>query len=211
MQQNHSNELSDEQLKQLYKAQATEQPSQALDEAILAKAKQQQSNRTQPAAKGNLVFLRQYRWPISTAASAFLLVSLLLLNPNSVNEHNGIDGSLQGVQPQAARTLMAPQVNKQVQQTAMPEQKGTEPASETIATDTTATSIAEMQNQARATISDLQALNHLQQLTKAEDWAEANKLLQRINLQRPQLADPKHPQHQQWLELSKIIATHPLP
>ncbi|MCC4833205.1 hypothetical protein LMH66_11245 [Shewanella sp. 10N.7] len=72
----------------LYKQQALERPSAAIDAAILLQAKATQAsslkNNVNTAEKSNLVqlsFWKKHRLPISSAASVMLIASVMLLNP----------------------------------------------------------------------------------------------------------------------------------
>lgn len=82
--------LSDAELKALYLAKATEQPSTELDARILAMAQQrltEHAGESEQSGAANVIqasFWRRYRWPLSSAASVLLLSSLLLLDRKSV-------------------------------------------------------------------------------------------------------------------------------
>lgn len=74
----------DPELQRWYRKMKQEQPGPELDEKIIAMAKRATDN----APKDNVVrvehsFWRQYRWPLSSAASVMLVVTLLLINPDA--------------------------------------------------------------------------------------------------------------------------------
>ncbi|PMG79666.1 hypothetical protein BCU84_05015 [Shewanella sp. 10N.286.51.B7] len=99
----------------LYKQQALERPSAAIDAAILLQAKATQAsslkNNVKTAEKSNLVqlsFWKKHRLPISSAASVMLIASVMLLNPefkqHAVSE---LDGSVPVMSDVAAPVQMA--------------------------------------------------------------------------------------------------------
>ncbi|QYJ85138.1 hypothetical protein K0I73_13025 [Shewanella mesophila] len=233
MKDNLKTQLSDSYLRKLYHMQATEQPSQQLDNKVLAQASAQISKPTDNVVKPHANFWRQYRWPISSAASVMLVVTLLLINPSMQDEVLTDDA----IMPQSAPMLM--QHEPKLRQSATPTGGGTgteEGARLSVAKPTlgpsaegaarsenmdkressTAQSFsnnmdtlsAEHEQQPRAMISDLQAVNHLSQLVAGQLWAQASVLSQKMAKERPQLDDKQHPQHQQWSSLLKQIADH---
>ncbi|MCE9679165.1 hypothetical protein LZP69_08255 [Shewanella sp. AS1] len=220
-------------LKQLYQAQANEEPGSALDKQILARAKaHSESSKTKDAKMSvspqKVVFWRKYRWTLSSAASAVLLVSLLLVNqqtddipsplpmaakparllssqPIQTSPVEGAGEQKEGEQPAQALSIQTEQIQAEL----MP--------SEPIPTEQMKAKQAQTEpmqlEQApqsdktvpKLTMSDKQALYHLSQLVNSQQWQEASKLLERINQERPQLADKDHPQHQEWRDLSEAI------
>ncbi len=177
--------LSDEELQQLYVMQATEQPSQALDEAILEQAKLHKAT-FKPNKSDKVVFLSQYRWPISTAASVLLVSTLLLLN----NEPHNISVSSDELQKSA------PIMEVQVMSTAAPKARQLQ-KSETV-------NIA-LSEQVTIVNSDNQ-LKQLHQLIKDKQWVDADKLMKRIQQEQPELFAPLHPHYKEWLALREQIA-----
>jgi hypothetical protein len=230
MKHNSQQELSDEELTKLYQAQATEQPSETLDEQILALAKDSISSHTHEVIRPKADFWRQYRWPISSVASVMLVVTLVLVNPKRGDEVI-MDGS-QPLPQMSSRMItpdvaeVAPQAHGEdkVSSTFKSQQKSlpvesTSPselqrsAKDVAAGDMDVTERVETQvnvpkTQAKAVISDRQAINHLTRLVETEQWHEATILLARINKERPQLANVAHPQHQQWRALAESIKSH---
>lgn len=280
MTQNSQDDSVDKALQLLYRSQATEQPSEALDSHILAMAQASKIH-----APKQVSFWRQYRWPLSSAASVLLVASILLLNPTSQDPllMEPLSIAPQALDSQAVhapRMMNAPMaapengepdiadptagdsnvgestvsdasvkpastVNDSSETPARPHKaevsiestpilQGKSVASSPASLDSkadasnvkdsepsaVAASAAEtleaqppvtLKGQAKAVISDKQALNHLQQLVSTEQWSEAVILLQRINQQRPQLADKTHPLHQRWRDLTQQIDTHSQP
>ncbi len=112
----------------LYKQQALERPSAAIDAAILLQAKATQAsslkNNVNTAEKSNLVqlsFWKKHRLPISSAASVMLIASVMLLNPefkqHAVSE---LDDSVPVMSDVAAPVQMAAPVQIAPVQTAEP-------------------------------------------------------------------------------------------
>ncbi|MEZ9140285.1 MULTISPECIES: hypothetical protein [unclassified Shewanella] len=112
----------------LYKQQALERPSAAIDAAILLQAKATQAsslkNNVKTAEKSNLVqlsFWKKHRLPISSAASVMLIASVMLLNPefkqHAVSE---LDDSVPVMSDVAAPVQMAAPVQIAPVQTAEP-------------------------------------------------------------------------------------------
>ena len=112
----------------LYKQQALERPSAAIDAAILLQAKATQAsslkNNVNTAEKSNLVqlsFWKKHRLPISSAASVMLIASVMLLNPefkqHAVPE---LDDSVPVMSDVAAPVQMAAPVQIAPVQTAEP-------------------------------------------------------------------------------------------
>ncbi|MCL1044689.1 hypothetical protein L2737_05020 [Shewanella electrodiphila] len=112
----------------LYKQQALERPSAAIDAAILLQAKATQAsslkNNVNTAEKSNLVqlsFWKKHRLPISSAASVMLIASVMLLNPefkqHAVSE---LDDSVPVMSDVATPVQMAAPVQIAPVQTAEP-------------------------------------------------------------------------------------------
>ena len=235
MKDNLKTQLSDSDLHRLYRIQATELPSRQLDNKVLAQAKAEIPQLTENVIKPHANFWRQYRWPISSAASVMLVVTLLLINPNMQDEVLTDDA----IMPQSAPMLM--QAEPKLRQSATPTD-GSKVAEEGEARLSAAESTlspsakdaarsenmdkreqprvlsqsnesdtllsTEHELQPRAMISDLQAVNHLSQLVAGQLWTQAALLSQKMAKERPQLDDKQHPQHQQWSRLLKQIAEH---
>ncbi|MCG9721350.1 hypothetical protein [Shewanella sp. Isolate7] len=251
--------LSDAELKALYLAKATEQPSSEVDARILAMAQQRLNERRlneqdlseqesegadKQSGSANVIqvsFWRRYRWPMSTAASVLLLSSLLLMNlngPNPIDEqvrpmlasepqpmrmaapHEKQESKVQqGPSAQAdvdAPEMASPQAVTMMSRKA-PADLNTEVKTDTQTDEQTDEQAklesltppeAEVKAQAKAVISDIQAVNHLQQLVDAELWPDADILYQRLLKERPRLEDNSHPQHAQWRELVSQIKVH---
>ena len=235
--------LSDAELKALYLAKATEQPSSEVDARILAMAlrrlnerhlneqdlsEQESEGADKQSGSANVIqvsFWRRYRWPMSTAASVLLLSSLLLMNLNGPNPIDEQVRPMLASEPQPMR-MAAPHEKQEpkVQQgpsaqavTMMSrkapadlntEVKTDEQTDEQAKLESLTPPEAEVKAQAKAVISDIQAVNHLQQLVDAELWPDADTLYQRLLKERPRLEDNSHPQHAQWRELVSQIKAH---
>ncbi|MCG9745742.1 hypothetical protein [Shewanella sp. Isolate8] len=252
--------LSDAELKALYLAKATEQPSSELDARILAMAQarlnerrpneqclneqqlaeQESEGAEKQSGSANVIqvsFWRRYRWPMSTAASVLLLSSLLLMNLNGPNPIDEQVRPMLASEPQPMRMTAPPeqqepkvqqgpsaQADVDVPEMASPQavtvmsrkapadlktevKTGTQP-DEQAKLESLTPNEAEVKTQAKAVISDIQAVNHLQQLVDAELWPDANTLYQRLLKERPRLEDSSHPQHSQWRELVNQIKAH---
>lgn len=211
-------EISDLQLKALYQAKANEEPSAELDARILAMASQHQSQPNESAGNGDVKvvsFWRQYRWPLSSAASVLLLSSLLLLNLNQpqppITEQmmpmmvsDQAVESMRAVKSSDGASQMQPRTMSQ-QAPESSEQQG--PVAQSEKSHKLAAPI-KADGQAKANISDIQAVNHLQQLVDSELWSDADTLYQRLLKERPRLQDSSHPQHAQWLALVDKIKAH---
>ncbi len=211
MKQEHK--FSNEELKQLYLMLASEQPSQALDEAILAQAKQSCATlkltksdttaKSDTAKSDKVVFLSQYRWPISTAASVLLISSLFLLNSNQMHKATLTD-ALPILQESVQDS--APAMEAQMMSTAAP--KAARQMQKSLAA--TETSNATLSEDVEIVASDKpsfkQQLKQLEQLVEDKQWVEADKLLKRIQQQHPELLESQHPQYKQWQALTEQIA-----
>ncbi len=254
--------LSDAELKALYLAKATEQPSTELDARILAMAQQrliEHASESEQSASANVIqvsFWRRYRWPLSSAASVLLLSSLLLLNLNGPTPINDQVRPMLASEPQTMRMAAPSEKQEQkvqqepsVQQEvkvqqgpsaqadaadaelaspqAVPMMARKAPndlktesqsdgqgelesltAQQVGAADLDTTTDAKATTQAKAVISDIQAVNHLQQLVDSKLWSDADTLYQRLLKERPRLEDNSHPQHAQWQALVKQIKAH---
>ncbi|QYJ98816.1 hypothetical protein K0J45_06185 [Shewanella alkalitolerans] len=245
--------LSDAELKALYLAKATEQPSTELDARILAMAQQrltEKAGEIGQSGSANVIqvsFWRRYRWPLSSAASVLLLSSLLLLNLNGPTPINDQVRPMLASEPQAMRMAAPPEPQEQqepdVQQgpSAQADVADAELASPQAVTmmarkapvdlktesqsdgqgelesltaqqvgavDLNTATDAKAATQAKAVISDIQAVNHLQQLVDSKLWSDADTLYQRLLKERPRLEDNSHPQHAQWQALVKQIKAH---
>ncbi|MXR68812.1 hypothetical protein GNT65_09050 [Shewanella sp. JBTF-M18] len=220
--------LSDPELKALYQAEAKEQPSSELDARILAMARQHLDEQSgELGTTANVVsvsFWRRYRWPLSSAASVLLLSSLLLLNlqgPAPIDEQlqpmlldepraskMAAPSEQQGPNAQADAIEATQPVQSTSPQGVMPQSVKVQPRQADVSDPQVQTETAvKAKTQAKAMISDIQAVNHLQQLVDGELWTDADTLYQRMLKERPRLEDKTHPQHAQWQDLvSKIKA-----
>ncbi|QYK02394.1 hypothetical protein [Shewanella psychrotolerans] len=231
MKDNTHEPLFDEELKRLYQIQATEQPSKALDEQILNRAKCAIEPKSPKVIKPKADFWRQYRWSISSAASVMLVVSLLLLNPNNTDVVI-MDGGQP--LPQISSKMMAPEVKPQALEMKPAERaqfRSEDNLSSGVKSENSATlkrdsqslvrqhladdvvtenttSMSQARSQIKAVISDQQAINHLAQLVDTQQWQQAAILLARIDKERPQLSQVDHPQHQQWKTLTESVELH---
>ncbi|KIO36301.1 hypothetical protein [Shewanella sp. cp20] len=243
--------LSDAELKALYLAKATEQPSSEVDARILAMAQhrlnerrlneqdlseQESEGADKQSGSANVIqvsFWRRYRWPMSTAASVLLLSSLLLMNlngPNPIDEqvrpmlasepqlmrmaapHEKQEPKVQqGPSAQAdvdAPEMASPQAVTMMSRKAPADLNTEVKTGEQTKLESLTPPEAEVKAQAKAVISDIQAVNHLQHLVDAELWPDADTLYQRLLKERPRLEDNSHPQHAQWRELVSQIKAH---
>ncbi|TVP12270.1 hypothetical protein [Shewanella sp. KCT] len=248
--------LSDAELKALYLAKATEQPSTELDARILAMAQQrltEHAGESGQSGSANVIqvsFWRRYRWPLSSAASVLLLSSLLLLNLNGPMPIDDQVRPMLASEPQAMRMAAPPEQQAPTEQQEPKVQQGPSAqadageaemvspqvvpmmarkapvdlktenqadgqgelesltAQQVGAADLNTATDAKAATQAKAVISDIQAVNHLQQLVDSKLWSDADTLYQRLLKERPRLEDNNHPQHAQWQALVKQIKAH---
>ena len=236
MKDNLNTESVDSQLHTRYRLQATEQPSEQLDDKVIAQAKAAIANHNKDnVVKPRADFWRQYRWPISSAASVMLVVTLLLVNPEIHDELLSDDAAM----PQSAPLLMQEDEPAMMRRAGQSEQSGNADLSVDMPVIVESTSgpnakevsmangvddhhrsatiemmksddpvLAKNNSQNKAIISDLQAVNHLSQLVSSQQWSEAIILSQKMAEERPQLNHVQHPQHLQWSKLLKAIAQH---
>ncbi|WP_394146814.1 hypothetical protein [Shewanella atlantica] len=222
----------DAELHRWYQKMEQEQPGEALDKKIIEMAKQA----TKSGSEDNVVrvehsFWRRYRWPLSSAASVMLVVTLLLLNPevprdilrddtSPVMMQMSAPADVQGKQlddPQALKAV-APR-SMSVQPDTAADVKGSsveehQPLSRKGSSDQLGDSVEKQpapvkgSTQREAVNSAKQALHHLTQLVESEQWSEAKKLALKIEERYPELREPNHPQHQTWSELQQLLKQH---
>ncbi|RTR38382.1 hypothetical protein EKG38_12730 [Shewanella canadensis] len=240
MKDEHTDEPAqfDPELQRWYRKMKQEQPGPELDEKIIAMAKRATDN----APKDNVVrvehsFWRQYRWPLSSAASVMLVVTLLLLNPEvpqdvlrddampvmmqmsePVEVQGGQAGEEQALKAVAPRGMSVKPDGESSDVNGTATQRTTSQASEPQSQKGAAyrlsdtlekqPSLIKSSTQREAVISAKQALNHLVQLVDSKQWDEAKKLALKIEKQYPQLGEPSHPQHQIWNELRVLLKQH---
>ncbi len=271
---NKLNEEFDSDLQTWYELQEQELPSSELDDAIIKMAKDARLNHGKSPAEGlplqpqeishqrtdNLIrvedsFWRKNRWALSSAASVMLVVTVVMLNPQSPQEILSDDAMPMMMQmsapadeqaesfkeqtavagksaelkreqvDMAPRTMSAtphkPEAGYQAETVIAPQvqQLGSsyhESDSETLAVDAankvqSATKLPDnglankSMPQREAVVSAKQALNHLEHLIETEQFAEAEKLINKITKQYPNLKQVTHPQHQRWSELQAEI------
>ncbi|RTR34516.1 hypothetical protein [Shewanella atlantica] len=229
----------DAELQRWYRKIKQEQPGPELDEKIIAMAKQA----TDGAAKDNVVrvehsFWRQYRWPLSSAASVMLVVTLLLINPDApqdvlrddampmmmqMNEPVDVQGGEEQALKAVAPRSMSVEPDREIgegsadingavteQVTSQASEQQNQKGASYRLSDTVEKQprLMNESTQREAVISAKQALNHLEQLVESKQWSEAKKLALKIETQYPQLNEPSHPQHQSWNELQALLKQH---
>ncbi len=228
----------DTELQRWYCKIKQEQPDQELDDKIIAMA----NRATDGASKDNVVrvehsFWRQYRWPLSSAASVMLVVTVLLINPDAPQEilrddampmmmqmsepvdvQGGQDSEEQTLKAVAPRSMSVKPDGGSSDVKGSATEQATSQASEPLnqkgssyrLSDTVEKqpTLIKSSTQREAMISAKQALNHLAQLVESKQWIEAKKLALKIDKQYPQLRDPSHPQHQSWNELQALLKQH---
>ncbi|ABZ75816.1 hypothetical protein Shal_1247 [Shewanella halifaxensis HAW-EB4] len=172
-------------IKSLYQKIDKEQPSTELDEQILNMARSQVAKPTQSQS-----FWRKYRWPLSSAASVLVVVTLFVINPAMKNgdsiEQGGPVMMSSPPKPQMMRSMDSPN-----------------PTDEHL--DHKATQ-AVQGNESGSVDADLTAqLNNIERLIREKEIAEAYRLLKQLAEQTPQLLEASHPLNTRYLTLKKAV------
>ncbi|WP_028774372.1 hypothetical protein [Shewanella waksmanii] len=191
---NHQQDMIDNELVQLYRRQATEQPSPELDAAILAKAAQRSApvaEDPQKVVRPPASFWQRHRWPVSSAASVMLIAGLLLIN-------GGEDAD-----------MVAPMLNSDAIAPAAVEPMAASPAafSADSAAVPEAASAAQLRQKALKTEgseSVEQMLTQVEQLA-AHQPTQALAVLQQLEQQFPQITEQSHPLHQRYQQLKTSL------
>lgn len=172
-------------IKSLYQHIDKEQPSSEIDEQILNLARSRVAKPIQSQS-----FWRKYRWPLSSAASVLVVVTLFVINPamksGDVLEQGQPVMMSSPPKPQMMRTMDNPsQVAEQL--------NDTEPR-------------LMQTNEANSVDTDLAAqLDNIERLIRAKEIAKAHDLLQRLAEQTPQLLEASHPLNARYLTLQKVL------
>ncbi len=184
-------------IQSLYRKTATEQPSTSLDNDILALAKEQASKQ-QVKTQTSQSFWRQQRWPLASAASVLVVVTLFMINPAMQNSD-----VLEQQQPMMMSTPEQPQMMR-----AMPE-----PAAKTDEAVQTSQGSLPTENRERlvqstelsADVGLVSALDNVAGLIEAKQIKQADELLKQTVKQWPEIIDESHPQHARYLSLQHAL------
>ncbi len=233
-----------------YKLQSQENPSSELDDTIIKMATDAETMSNQTAIDtrqyeagvasdnefDNVVrieknFWRKNRWILSSAASVMLVVTLVMLSPQSPQKmlsddvmpmmmqmSESLDEQIQSLQADTVEGASFEARSVDVKGESIPAAK----ASSHLTLPTKAllgqisssdvllpNSVPDKRvRQREAVVNAKQALNHLQNLIGAKQWDEAEKLADKLAKQYPQFKEFEHPQHQRWIKLMTEIAEH---
>ncbi|MGZ9899022.1 hypothetical protein [Shewanella gaetbuli] len=194
----------------LYHKGPQPEPSESVDSAIMAQAKQQLMTQSDTEAnlsaqqqldaelthKTNVVQLktwRKYTWQISTAASVILIVGLLLVNPMMQQQPTSTD----------ADEIMPMQMD-----IAEPMQAEMAPASVAAQRLKSAKSAPQAHtNDDISIVSPQQGVEVLNELAAQQQWQQAVEYLLVLEQQFPQIKQQQHPLHQQYIEIKQTILT----
>ncbi|MCK8043479.1 hypothetical protein MSG37_01145 [Shewanella sp. 1CM18E] len=186
----------EEQIKSLYQKGATELPPTSIDNKILAQARQQLAEQNQSMSATGRVnnqqsqsFWRQYRLPLSSAASVMVVVTLFMLNP-TMDSNDGLQQSEPMLMSAPEQTDSQPQMMR-----AMPDKA---PAASVNAE-------GESFAQAPNTLSLTAELDKVEQLVAAKNIEQAHTALQQIAMQWPEIKDEQSDYHLRFMALQKAI------
>ncbi|ABV86540.1 hypothetical protein [Shewanella pealeana] len=178
-------EAVEAEIKSLYQQIDKEQPSSQLDEQILTMARSRTAKPQQSQS-----FWRKYRWPLSSAASVFVVVTLFVINPamksGDVLEQGEPVMMSSPPKPQMMRSMDSPnQVAEHLDEQTPQTVQG---------------------NESKSADPDLTAqLDNIEQLLRDKDITEANRLLKLLAEQQPQLLEPSHPLNARYIALKKAL------
>ncbi|GIU36403.1 hypothetical protein L2719_14855 [Shewanella schlegeliana] len=172
-------EVVEAEIKSLYQKIDKEQPPTELDEQILTMARSRVAKPVQSQS-----FWRKYRWPLSSAASVLVVVTLFVINPAMKSGDNLEQGEpvmmSSPPKPQMMRSMDTPkQMDNNVTQAVQD--------SAPVGADLTA------------------QLDNIEQLIRDKKIAEAYDLLQQLAEQAPQLLQATHPFNERYLKLQKVV------
>ncbi|MCL1140207.1 hypothetical protein [Shewanella pneumatophori] len=186
----------EEEIKSLYQKGAKELPPASVDSKILAQAREQLAEENQSMSVTGRVnhqqsqsFWRQYRLPLSSAASVMVVVTLFMLNPTMDNN----DGLQQGepmLMSAPEQTESQPQMMR-----AMPDNA---PAARS---KVEGESFAQAPNK----LSLAAELDKVEQLVAAKKIELAHTELQQISTQWPEVKDEQSDYHLRFMALQKEI------
>ncbi|GIU18362.1 hypothetical protein [Shewanella sp. MBTL60-007] len=176
-------EAVEDEIKSLYQKIDKEQPSTELDEQILNMARSRVAKPVQSQS-----FWRKYRWPLSSAASVLVVVTLFVINPamksGDVLEQGEPVMMSSPPKPQMMRSMDAPkQMAEQLDDNV----------------------IQAVQNSAPVDADLTAQLDNIEQLIRDKEIAEAYDLLQQLAEQAPQLLQTTHPLNERFLKLRKAV------
>ena len=177
-------EAVEAEIKSLYQQIDKEQPSSKLDAEILKMARSGVVKRQESQS-----FWRKYRWPISSAASVLVVVTLFVVNPAMKSGdvlEQGEPVMMSAPKPQMMRALDNPnQAIEQLDDQTPRRVQGNEPKWQDA---------------------DLTAqLDNIERLIRYKKIAEANRLLKLLVEQEPLLLKPNHPLNARYLTLQKAL------
>ncbi|NRD74854.1 hypothetical protein HQQ94_16830 [Shewanella sp. VB17] len=219
----------DRDLQLWYRAQAEENASAELDDAIMTLAKSAVEKMEDNHFVVESSVWRRYRWPISSAASVMLVATSLLVNQEMTQEIVSDEiytpammqmrtplqkESIRHDKTGPALMQISSGVQEQQVQTDINTER-TEPLSEDVKMSIGSLAKSQPNNrmpQREAVVSAKQALNHLENLVKKDQWNEAKKLIFKMRKVYPELRNKEHPEYLRWKTLSEqVIISLPNP
>lgn len=184
-------------IQSMYRKSATEQPSSTLDSDIIAQARAHVSHSN--SGQTSQSFWRQYRWPLSSAASVLVVVTLFMINPAIQNSADSPQGEPMMMSAPEVATP-EPQMMRSMQDSA-PEAK-TVDSSKSI-------NDSKIDQQASVNQAIANQLDAVARLLKSKQLSQADELLQQVPKQWPSVLEDNHPLHARYHRLQKaIMADH---
>ncbi|MGS0674001.1 hypothetical protein [Shewanella sp. 0m-4] len=178
-------EANEVEIKSLYQKMTQEQPSSELDEQILNLARSRIKKPLQSQS-----FWRKYRWPLSSAASVLVVVTLFVINP-AMKKGDVLE---QG-QPVMMSSPPKPQMMRSMDN---PSQLAEQP-------DDKAAWVKQGKEFMAADAVLIAQLDNIEQLIRAKEIAKAQRLLTLLAEQQPQLLQATHSLNARYLKLQKAV------